>query len=153
MPTPSDPPFTAFNFIVELTVDGIDGHVCSAAFQECDGLEQSMEVKTIREGGAPVQYRLTGPVAYGQVTLKRGMTTSTDIWEWFESFVADPTLRAEGEVVVLAADRSTPRARFTLSRVVPIKVKAPALNAKDGVVAIEELQLAYDWLALRRSGA
>jgi hypothetical protein len=27
---------------------------------------------------------------------------------------------------------------------VPVKVKAPALNAKDGTVAIEELQLAYE---------
>jgi hypothetical protein len=28
-----------------------------------------------------------------------------------------------------------------------VKLKAPALNAKDGVVAIEELQLAYESLS------
>jgi hypothetical protein len=31
-----------------------------------------------------------------------------------------------------------------------VKLKAPPLNAKDGTVAIEELQLAYDSLAVKR---
>jgi hypothetical protein len=43
----------------------------------------------------------------------------------------------------------TERARFLLTRCVPIKLKAPALNAKDGVVAIEEFQLAYESLTLK----
>jgi phage tail-like protein len=48
--------------------------------------------------------------------------------------------------VVLAADGTTEQARFVLDRCLPVKVKAPALNAKDGIVAIEELQLAYESL-------
>ena len=40
------------------------------------------------------------------------------------------------------------KATFRLSRCVPVKLKAPALNAKDGIVAIEELQLAYESLEL-----
>jgi hypothetical protein len=36
---------------------------------------------------------------------------------------------------------------------VPIKLKAPALNAKDGGVAIEELQLAYESLTLKSSNS
>ena len=39
-----------------------------------------------------------------------------------------------------------------LSRCVPVKLKAPPLNAKDGAVAIEELQLAYESLRLKRLG-
>ena len=38
----------------------------------------------------------------------------------------------------------TERARFQLYRCVPVKLKAPPLNAKDGQVAIEELQIAYE---------
>ena len=147
-------PFTAFNFSVEINVPNVLPNVCEAAFSECDGLELTMEVKTIKEGGNNARLiRLTGMLSYGQLTLKRGMTASADLWTWFDAFVADPSLRAEGEVVVLAADRATPHARFTLSRVVPLKVKAPPLNAKDGVIAIEELQLAYDWLARRATDA
>ena len=108
-----------------------------------------MEIKTIREGGNNNrQIRLAGPVAYGQLTLKRGMTSSFDLWKWFTDTVDDPSIRASANVVMLAADGSTERARFELSRCVPIKIKAPALNAKDGTIAVEELQLAYEELTL-----
>ena len=142
-------PFVAFNFAVEIVPDGASSPLVSAAFAECDGLEMSMDVKTIREGGAnDRQIRLAGPATYGQLTLKRGMTDNFDLWTWFHDSVHDPRLRAGAEVVLLAADGTTERARFLLSRCVPVKVKAPQLNAKDGQIAIEELQIAYETLQL-----
>lgn len=143
--TASARPFTAFNFAVEIN-RGTDGSpLVNAEFSECDGLEMSMEVKTIREGGASDrQIRLNGPVNHSQLTLKRGMTESFDLWTWFHDSVHDPRLRADAEVVLLAADGNTERARFQLSRCVPVKLKAPALNAKDGQIAVEELQIAYE---------
>ena len=139
-------PFTAFNFSIEITKAGDAARLCSASFSECDGLEMTMDVKTIREGGANTrQVRLSGAVAYGQLTLKRGMTANFDLWEWFSGVLADPSMRASAEVVLLAPDGAE-RARFVLDRCVPVKLKAPALNAKDGLVAIEELQLAYESL-------
>jgi phage tail-like protein len=138
-------PFTAFNFSVEIN-RGTDGKpLVNAEFSECDGLEMSMEVKTIREGGAnDRQIRLSGPVNFGQLTLKRGMTESFDLWNWFHDSVNEPRLRADADVVLLAADGTTERARFRLDRCMPVKLKAPALNAKDGQIAIEELQIAYE---------
>jgi phage tail-like protein len=145
-------PFTAFNFSVEINKIGEAKQLCAAAFSECDGLEMTMEVKTIREGGNNgKQIRLTGPLTYGQLTLKRGMTANFDLWDWVTATQRDPSLRANAEVVLLAPDRTTERARFMLSRCLPIKLKAPPLNAKDGMVAIEELQLAYESLTLKRS--
>jgi phage tail-like protein len=144
-------PFTNFNFSVEFNVEGVSSKVCNAAFSDCDGLEMTMEVKTIREGGNNGrQIRLTGPIGYGQLTLKRGMTANFDLWDWFNKSVSDPTVRADATVVLFAADGNTERARFVLSRCVPVKLKAPALNAKDGVVAIEEMQIAYESLQMRR---
>jgi phage tail-like protein len=144
-------PFMTFNFAVEIKVDPVSQRVCDAAFSECDGLEMTMEVKTIREGGInDRQYRLTGPVAYGQLTLKRGMTGNWDLWDWFRQVSLDPSLRADAEVVVLGKDRKTPAMSFLLTRCVPIKLKAPALNAASGGVAIEELQLAYETLTLQK---
>ena len=111
-----------------------------------------MEVKTIREGGNNgKQIRLSGPISYGNLTLKRGMTANFDLWDWFNKTAADPSLRADAEVVLLAADGKTERARFILSRCVPVKLKAPALNAKDGMVAIEEMQIAYESLTVKPS--
>ncbi len=138
-------PFTAFNFSVEIN-RGEDGKpLVNAAFSECDGLEMSMEVKTIREGGGNNrQIRLNGPVSYGQLTLKRGMTESFDLWNWFQDTIAQPHLRANAAIVMLAEDGSTERVRFTLERCLPVKIKSPALNAKDGMIAIEELQIVYE---------
>jgi phage tail-like protein len=143
-------PFTAFNFAVEINVPGVATKVCNASFSECDGLEMTMEVKTIREGGNNgKQIRLTGPLSYGQLTLKRGMTASFDLWDWFSTMLTNAALRADAEVVVFAANGTTERARFMLTRCMPTKLKAPALNAKDGIVAIEELQLVYESLTLK----
>jgi len=147
-------PFTAFNFAVEINRDDEGAPLVNAAFSECDGLEMSMDVKTIREGGSnDRQIRLNGPVSYGQVTLKRGMTASFDLWTWFQDSVNDPRLRADAEVVLLAADGSTERARFQLARCLPIKIKGPAMNAKDGQIAIEELQIAYETLSFVAAGS
>ena len=143
-------PFTAFNFSVEIHREGESAALCNAAFAECDGLEMTMEVKTIRQGGDNHrQIRLAGPAAFGQLTLKRGMTASFDLWDWFGKTLDDPGLRADATVVLFAADRTTERARFILSRCIPIKLKAPALNAREGMVAIEELQIVYESLALQ----
>ena len=145
-------PFSAFNFAVEIDVPDVSQQVCNAAFSECDGLEMTMDVKTIREGGNNgQQIRLTGPLNFGTLTLRRGMTANFDLWEWFSALLTKPNLRADAEVIVFASDGATERARFALKRCVPIKLKAPPLNGKDGAVAIEELQLAYESLTLKSS--
>jgi phage tail-like protein len=147
-------PFNAFNFAVEIEVPDVSPRICSAAFQECDGLEMTMDIKTIREGGRNgEQIRLTGPVSYGTLTLKRGMTENFDLWDWFDLLVQQPYLRTDAEVIVIAAVGSDERVRFVLRRCVPVKLKAPPLNAKEGIVAIEEFQMAYEMLTMKRPNA
>jgi phage tail-like protein len=146
-------PFSALNFSIEINVPGVSPTVCTAAFAECDGLEMTMDVKTIKEGGNnATQVRAAGLLGYGTLTLKRGMTSSFDLWDWFSAVTRDPTLRGTGEVVVFAHDGQTERVRFVLTRLLPLKLKAPPLNAKDGIVAIEEFQVAYETLSLKQPG-
>ena len=145
-------PFTSFDFSVELTV-GSGEHLCNAAFSECDGLELTQEVKTIREGGNNgVQVKLAGATAYGTLTLKRGLTASFDLWDWFERSIQDTSVRGDAAIVLMAPDGSTERARWVLHGCLPLKLKAPPMNAKDGIVAVEELQVAYQSLKLQRGG-
>ena len=148
MPAPVYP-FTNFSFAVEIYRGEESSPLVQAAFAECDGLEMTHEVKTIREGGDNTrQIRMNGPVAHGQLTLKRGMTEDFALWKWFQDSIADPRLRAGAEVVLLAPDGVSERARFQLSRCVPVKVKSAQLNAKEGGIAVEELQVAYETLTL-----
>lgn len=150
-------PFTAFNFAVEIEVPYLNPKLCSAAFAECDGLEMSMEVKTIREGGNNgQQIKLLGPYTFGTLTLKRGMTANFDLWDWFGAVLEAPParlredLRGNTKVVLLAPDGETERTRFLLKRCLPIKLKAPALNGKDGNIAVEEFQMTYESLSLKK---
>ena len=62
-------PFTAFNFVVEIVRDDAATPLVSAAFAECDGLEMTQDIRTVREGGNnATQIRLAGPAAFGQIT-------------------------------------------------------------------------------------
>ncbi|GGJ33457.1 phage tail protein [Deinococcus roseus] len=141
--------FQAFNFRVEIRLPDSSNPLCEAAFSECDGLEVTREVKSIREGGNnSTHLRLPGGVSYGQLTLKRGMTKGFDLWKWFDQSVSSPSLRASIDVVMLSASREEV-ARFTLSRAVPVKLKAPALNAREGIMAIEELGVLFERLEVR----
>lgn len=140
-----DRPWNTFNFVVEIIPDGDSAPLCDASFSECDGLDMTVDVQTIRSGGANDRaWRVPAVVNYTNLTLKRGMTGNLDLWKWFRRSVADPFLRADAELVMLGDDGDAELARFRLSRCIPVKLKVPALNAKDGGIAVEEFQLAYD---------
>jgi phage tail-like protein len=139
-------PFTAFNFLVEIEVQGVSDMVCAAMFSDVDGLEMNLEPKTIREGGnntGPVH--MAGQVGYGQLTLRRGMTSSFDLWSWFDAVSAPGGggLRGSASIVMLGSD-GTEQVEFQLTGCLPVKLKAPTLNAKDGEVAIEEMAIVYE---------
>ena len=133
-------PFSTFNFLVEIQVPGTPEPLCGAAFAECSGLEIALDVRAVGD-----RRLLAGAASYGRVTLRRGMTPDFDLWDWCAAVLADRTLRADARVVVLGSDGSTERARFRL--------RAPALNALEGALAIEELELACEELTLERPGA
>ena len=137
--------FTTFNFLVEISVDGIADQVCEAAFAECDGLEMSMEPKTFQQGGLNTQQvHLAGPVTYAQLTLKRGMSKDFGLWRWFTEVMKTEQrgLRGQATVSMLDANQQE-QIKFKLKDCLPIKLRVPSLNAKEGGIAIEEMQLVY----------
>ena len=157
MPEEEDPLIT-FRFEMQLTVPdsqrfGLSSPLCGGKFSEVDGLEMSNEVKTIKEGGNNLsQILLVGPVTYGQLTLKRGMTPNFDLWKWFKAAAGGEAngrgTTARGALVMSDAS-NTPRVKFEFADCLPIKIKAPSFNAKDGAVAIEEMQIAYSSFTIK----
>lgn len=151
-------PFTTFRFEVVLNVDtptdGVSNPVCDAAFAECEGLEMTMEPKTVQAGGAnDRQVHLLGPTRYGQITLRRGMTANLQLWAWMAAATgAGRISTAQGEITMWDAD-GTPRVTFVLEDCLPVKLRAPGLNAKDGLVAIEELGLVCARFSVRPADA
>lgn len=143
-------PITTFNFSVEIRLPGSRAALCHADFQKCDGLEMSVAPKTIREGGNNGQViHLPGPVNYAQLSLKRGIFDTHELWEWFERAQIQRSIRAIGDIHMLGSDRR-PKLRFHLTGLLPVKLKAPSLDAESGQIAVEEMQLAYETLHLVR---
>jgi phage tail-like protein len=140
-----------FNFMIRIDTGGDGGPLCEAAFAECSGLEISAPPKTIREGGnnaGPVH--LAGSVSYGTLALKRGMSENFDLWTWFDQVNRDGERhrRADCEIEVRTPDRSATAYSLRLTRCLPVKLKAPDLNAREGGIAIEEMEIAYEGMRL-----
>ena len=149
-------PFTTFRFEVVLDLDdpldGVSSPVCDAAFAECDGLEMTMEPKTIASGGVnDRQIHLIGPVKFSQLTLKRGMTSDLSLWNWVAAIGQGTPATASGTVTMWDTD-STPLIEFSLDGCLPVRVRAPSLNAREGLVAIEELALVYETMTVTTAG-
>jgi phage tail-like protein len=122
--------------------------VCSGAFSECTGLEATMEAFAIREGGQNYgAAQRAGHVTFGTVVLKRGMTTTRDLWNWF-NLVASGSYAFRMDAAIQMFDmEGNPALRWKLTRTLPVKFKAADLNALSSNVGIEELHLVHEGFA------
>lgn len=112
-----------------------------------------MEPKAVREGGNnQEQLHLMGPISYGQLTLKRGMTGNRDLWNWFAAAGRTGHKSTANGKVVIADAAGKPSITFVLENCLPVKLRGPSLNGKDGQIAIEEMQLVYSRLSIRGAG-
>lgn len=75
----SGDPYRKFNFTVSID----DEEYPVAGFQEVSGLEMEVEPETYEEGGRHGQpHYLPGTVTFPDLTLKRGLTNSTSLYNW-----------------------------------------------------------------------
>lgn len=131
--------------------------LCSGQFAECSGLEASMEPKAIKEGGrnyGPVQR--AGRVSFGTVVLRRGVTTTQDLWRWFELVACGGYAYRLDVVVSMLEPGSDPDShdaalRWRMHRALPVKFRTADLNARSSDVGIEELHFVHEGVELERS--
>lgn len=136
-------PFRNFNFLVEL--DGI----AQASFAECSGLGSTTEIVEYREGGDNTTVsKLPGKTTFSDITLKRGLTTSTDLWKWRQKIVEGDVDRRSGAIVVFDVANQKEVARWSFSNAWPTRWEGPAFNAKGNDVAIETFVLAHEGITL-----
>ena len=132
-------PYDAFNFTVE-----IDG-VTAAAFTECVLPSVSIEVIEYREGADLEDnvHKLPGLVKYGDLILKRGLSNSTALWDWFNGFVQGNGVTKTLTVTLLNGQKD-PVVTWSFENSWPVKYEAPVLNGKTSALAIESLEVAVE---------
>ena len=142
------------------------------AFAECSGLELEADVQEYLEGGRnDGVVRRVGRVKLTPLVLKRGMfipapptpdnpqagagpggsdtgTADSALWDWLTGMVSGqlPIPRYNGLIQVWSPDGRREVASWTFWRGLPNKVSGPALNAKTGEVAVEELHIVHEGL-------
>jgi phage tail-like protein len=162
-----EPPLHVFRFslsFVDQSLPGTKGkgpEINDVGFAECTGLEVTMEPKVIKEGGRNFgAAQRVGPVTFGTVILKRGMVRNLTLWRWLTEATSQGCYGRRRDVVITLYDTTQPvtgasaerpyRAviSWQLKRALPIKFKAPDLNAKASEVGVEELHLAHEGLRM-----
>ncbi|MGH3045014.1 MAG: phage tail protein [Gaiellaceae bacterium] len=140
---PRRDPFKNYSFVVE--IDGI----ASSAFKSVSGLAAEAEVIEYREGSDPLSSsrKLPGRVRYPNVRLSRGLTTTRDLWDWWET-VVNGTVDRRNVAIILLDDSRTEVERWFLRDAWIAKFEAPDLDASGNEVAIETIELAHEGLDL-----
>ena len=133
-------PIRNFRFRVE--IDGLQ----AAGFSEVLIGATTTDVIDYREGTDPPHVRkLSGLTKYGNITLKSGVTSSLELYNWHRQVVSGELVNARKQVVITVADESgNDQARFVVSEAWPVKYDPSDLNAKGSEVFIELLELANE---------
>jgi phage tail-like protein len=134
-------PFRAYNF--KLLVNNVtEGH-----FTEVTGLGVQVERISYREAGNNAIVRaVPGRVTYASVTLRYGLTASTELWDWLMSTVEGRVSRRNVSVVMLDSAGATEVLRWNLINAWPHEWYGAPLDAMSRELAIETLVLAHEGL-------
>ena len=87
---------------------------------------------------------IPGPIDYGEVTLRYGLTASSELWEWFLAGLDGKVDRRDISVLMTATDGTTEVLRWDLLGAWPTEWRAAPLDAMAREVAIESLTLVYE---------
>lgn len=144
MPRRASDPYSGFKYV--LAIDNVK----SGGFSECTGLQ--MEVKTFdyKEGGRNnTTLKFPEHANHGNVTLKRGVTASNDLFKWQLDAMAGRFQRRTREgikfTIFLQDERGDNVKQWNLVRAFPVKWSGPDLKASGGgEIAVESLEIAHE---------
>jgi phage tail-like protein len=129
-----------------LEVQGIE----EATFQEASGFESTSDVVEQREngkGGKQYISKQPGNLKWGDITLKRGMTDSMDLWKWRQAVIDGNMAQArkDGSVVFYNA-MNVEINRYSFKRGWPVKWTGASPNTKNSAVGEESITIAHEGL-------
>jgi len=124
------------------------GGKISGAFRECTGLGSETEVveeKSAGPDGKLILKKIPGRMKYTNITLKRGITSTMDMWDW-RKLVEDGSIssaRIHCSIIMHAQD-GTAMARWDLTNAWPSKLTGPSANATNNEIGVEELEIVHE---------
>jgi phage tail-like protein len=144
-----DHPYTQFNFLVDLGTGASAGP--QAGFQECSQIGMSVDVVEYRNGNDKENNvrKLTGLAHVNDVTLRRGIIGSLDLYDWLDQTRnGDQSAVRNVTVQLMSEDHTTVAETWRLFRARIVRHLSGPFDARCSDVAMEELTLAYERLEL-----
>ncbi|MFT3947211.1 MAG: phage tail protein [Agriterribacter sp.] len=137
-----------FHFKVDFNLDAEDK--TDIRFQSVTGLDSTLDTETIKEGGEN-RFEHVLPVRrkYGPLTLKRGLLKPDDskLTKWLKRVFDDESVEPIPTVnISLLDEQHNILMHWTINNVWPRSWKVGELNAEQGAVLIETLELNYNRL-------
>jgi phage tail-like protein len=138
-------PYGAFNFRVEFG-DVAGGGPIEAGFSDISGIGKEINISQYREGTDPENTfrNIANTFKLDEVTLKRGLVGSTDIFDWLKA-VSEGQYQPRSVQIVVLDEARDPVLTLVLKNAQPKKWVGPTLAAKGGgEVLMEELHLVHE---------
>ncbi|HKP82020.1 MAG TPA: phage tail protein [Pyrinomonadaceae bacterium] len=130
-------PYKVFRFVVEINGTRVGG------FSDVTGLEVRTEVDEHREGGVnDFVHKIAKETRYQNLTLKRGITDKTDLWDWHQQVVTGDVERKTVSVILLD-QQGNEKWRWIFRDAYPVKWNGTDLNAAGNTVLVESVELAH----------
>jgi phage tail-like protein len=143
-------PYSSFNFLVDFNTG--DRDTVRGGFQEVSGMNIEVTSADYRAGNSAVNHpsKVNGVYKVGDVTLKRGLIGSLDLYDWINSLrTGDHTVLRAVHISLQDEAHNGPVMTWTLTNARPLRYVVPSFNAKTGTdVAIEELVLSVEDLTI-----
>lgn len=141
-------PLRAYNFNVVLN------GVTSGHFVSVSGLDVHVDKILYREAGLNQIVRaIPGRVTYSSVTLRYGLTTSTELWDWLMKAVSGRVDRRNVGIAMLDSTGSNVALRWNLANAWPEQWHGAPLDSLSRELAIQTLVIAHDGLEREAGGA
>src|SRR5262245_7975122 len=119
---PRTSPYGAYNFLVNLNgphspEDPLGG------FSDVSGLMTELTVAEYRNGNDPENHvrKIPGVNKSGDVTCKRGIINSADLWEWIEQTRREGVAGQRQVTITLNDEAGRPVQGWTLRGCIPLK--------------------------------
>lgn len=122
----------------------------SGFFMSISGLGSENAVidhKIIANGFTPINRKISGRLTWGDITLKRGVTTNLDFWEWRKD-VTDGKVsgaRKDGSIIMYSQE-GVEVARWNFEKAWPSKVSGPEASSEGNDIAVEEIILVHEFI-------
>jgi phage tail-like protein len=141
--TDREDPLVGFHFALD--VQG----VVTGYFTECNGIGSESEIaeQKVVKDGIQVVLKIPGRLKWGDITLKRGVTSSLDLWKWRKMIEDGDVKGARKNGSIIMFDQALkPVAQWDFKNAWPSKISGPTPKSDGNDISLEELTIVHEYI-------